>query len=327
MATNKKLSKATQRWISLPKNVQLEVLQKVWAEQSAAIRQEYPNVASVGLGYKAVNGVLQPYMSLAFLVDKKSSNGAQLPTAIKTSVLHEGKRLPVSIPTDVEEFGDSGPQLSYDASGGVIVRSVQVPGKAAGGAVCCLVKVDGKRGLHMLSCHHVLTLAEHVGACRAASNVTVFTPDGNRIGVLVENASLTPGAASQVDAAIALIDDGTDVTWRHSGMQPRSVNMGEAEPPRDCTVYAPDGSLISAKYNKTFPDTHIEFPNCGVIRIDCYKFDAKTRRGDSGSPIISEDGTLQAMHFWGDNGGTFSLAIPAGYLFSPGLFSGELILA
>lgn len=326
MAT-KKLSKTAQNWTSLPTDVQLEVLQKVWAKHSAAIRLEFPNVASVGIGYKAVDGVLQPYMSLAFLVDKKSNDCAQLPTAIRTSVVHQGVRVQVSIPTDVEEFGDSGPQLSYNASAGVVVRSKQVPGKAAGGAICCLVKVDGKPGLHMLSCHHVLTLAEHVGACRAASDATVFTPNGQRIGELAENASLTPGVASQVDAAIALIDEGADVTWRHSGMQPLSVNMGESEPPRSCTVYAPDGSLIPARFNKSFPDTHIKFPNCGLIRIDCYKFDARTRSGDSGSPILSENGTLQAMHFWGDDGGTFSLAIPAGYLFSPGLFSGELILA
>jgi hypothetical protein len=328
MASKSRGSHKPLRWEELSNSQQLESLVAIWHRRAAEFRREYPNVLSVGMGYKTTNGERLPKYCLAFLVDRKTDAGRQVPSFVRTFVDHQGSRRAVDVPTDVDALGDGELQQGVNAADGMVVASASNPALRKSGAVCCLARLQGHPDLFVLSCHHVLTLSPMVGGCRVVGDATVTTPNSVPFAKLFDFFPLRSGPPSQVDAAIALVAPGQEVRWEHSGVRPSRVNMGQVEPPKECTVLAPRGRFIGARYDKTYPDTQIPYPGCGMVRIDCYLFHTRTEGGDSGSPIVSADGALQAMHIFGDFKGTYSLAIPAGYLFRPGVFrSGVLELA
>jgi hypothetical protein len=319
-------SSASARWSDLSEQRKLAVLAGLCSRRSKTFKREFANVLSVGLGYKTSAGEVRPHLCLGFLVDRKTDSVRPVPTFIDTFIDMDGRRRRVSVPTDVEELGDSEPQATNVADG-ILVVSPGNPVVRATGAVCCLVKLEGQADLFALSCHHVLTLSPKAGGCRVISGAVVANRAGSPIGQLYEAVPMSPNTSSQLDAAIALIDPQVQVDWNHGGMRPTSVDMGLSEPV-DCTVYAPGGPL-DAVYIKTWPEVRLPYPGCGTVQIACaYQFTVDTRPGDSGSPVMGPAGTLYAMHFWGSPSTRFAMAIPAGYLFSPGVFAaGTLQLA
>jgi hypothetical protein len=318
---------STGTWEQLPSEKQLQVLTRLCRSRSKLLKREFPEVLSVGIGHKTTAGERLPTLCLGFLVLRKAEAGKQLPQAIRTTINIDGRRRQVHVPTDVEELADSGPHLATDAASGILVASASQPAIRGTGAVCCLVRAQGQPDLFALSCHHVLTLSPKVGGCRVVMDTLVADRQGVPFGQLFEAVPMTPQQPSQIDAAIARVEAGSTVEWLHSGMQPRSTDMGLSKP-QDCTIYAP-GRLVHAVYVKTWPEVQLPYPGCGDIQIVCaYQFQAATQPGDSGSPVIGGDGTLYGMHFWGSPSSNFAMAIPAGYLFGPGVFHvGTLELA
>jgi len=284
-------------------------------------------VLSVGVGHKTEAGEYLHTLCLGFLVMRKSEAGKQLPRYIKTVIEFDGRRRQVHVPTDVEELADSGPHLGTNTAAGILSVSASQPAVRGTGAVCCLVRAGGQPDLFALSCHHVLTLSPKVGGCRIVMDTLVADRQGVPFGQFFEAVPMAPNQPSQIDAAIARIDSGSTVQWIHSGMQPRNVDMGLSKP-QDCMIYAP-GRLVDAIYIKTWPEVQLPYPGCGNVQIVCaYQFRANTHPGDSGSPVIGGNGTLYGMHFWGSPSSNLALAIPAGYLFGPGVFHvGPLELA
>lgn len=321
------VASSTDLWEQLPSEKQLQVLAWLCRSRSKLLKREFPEALSVGVGHKTTAGKRLPTLCLAFLVLRKAEAGKQLPQTIRTTIKIDGRRRQVHVPTDVEELADSGPHLATNTAAGILVVSASQPAIRGTGAVCCLVRAKGQPDLFALSCHHVLTLSPKVGQCRIVMDALVADRQGVPFGQLFEAVPMTPHQPSQIDVAIARVEAGSMVQWVHSGMQPKSTDMGLSKP-QNCTIYAP-GRLVDAVYVKTWPEVRLPYPGCGDVQIVCaYQFQAATKPGDSGSPVIGGDGTLYGMHFWGSPSNNFAMAIPAGYLFGQGVFhAGTLELA
>jgi hypothetical protein len=312
----------------LPEKTQLKVLADLTERRGRELRRRYSNILAVGLGQKAVAGKVLPQLCLGFLVREKSRGApAQVPASVTTTVRYRGRLRRVSVPTDVEEAGQGEPQLATNAADGVLIASPSNAALRAKGAVCCLVRVQGRSGLYVLSCHHVLTLSGTLGQCRVQRDALVADGSGVPYAQLFDWVPMTPGAPSQLDAAISLVQAGNNVVWGHSGMQATAVDFGETKP-ENCSIFAPQGRVIPARFRKVWRELELPYPGCLVKIATAYQFDAQTFGGDSGSPVMDANGRLYGMHFWGDPQRSFALSIPAGLLFGPRVFAaGRLQLA
>ena len=320
-------------WGDLSESKQLDVLVALQKRRGAALRRASDNVLAVGLGHRTKAGEVREELCLGVLVQKKSGRAKeQVPATVTTTIEHEGRRRRVEVPTDVEELGSGGPQHALaatsatNAANGIIVTSPSAPAIAAKGSVCAVVQLQGQPDVFVLSCHHVLTLSEKLGKCRVLADAVVADTRRVPYAQLFEYVPITPGKKSQLDAAISLVQPGHSVTWAHSGARPVRVDFGTSKPV-NCTIYAP-GRLLGATYVKTWSEVRLQYHGCVVQIAAAYQFAAATMDGDSGSPVISPDGTLHGMHFWGNPANGLALSIPAGLLFQAGAFqSGTLQLA
>lgn len=315
-------------WGDLPERTQLKVLADLTERRGRQLRRRYSNILAVGLGQKAVAGEVLPQLCLGFLVQEKSNGApAQVPAAVTTTVQYRGRRRRVSVPTDVEEAGHGEPQLAKNAADGVLIASPSNAALRGNGAVCCLVRVQGRSGLYVLSCHHVLTLSGSLGQCRVQRDALVADSSGVPYAQLFDWVPMRPGASSQLDAAISLVQGGSNIEWTHSGMQATVVDYGETKP-ENCTIFAPRGRIARAIFRKVWRELELPYPGCLVRIATAYQFEAQTLAGDSGAPVMDANGRLYGMHFWGDPQRSFALSIPAGLLFGPRVFSvGRLQLA
>ena len=89
--------------------------------------------------------------------------------------------------------------------------------------------------------------------------------------------------------------------------------------PSNCLVYTPNGPL-PAIFVKEWANVPLPYPSCGnVVIAAAYQFKSPTQGGHSGSPVMTPQGLLFGMHFWGDAAKQIAFAIPAFVLFRPGL--------
>lgn len=305
-------------WLELDECTQREVLERLAKTRGARYRREFQELASVGFGYKRVKGEKLPQLCFAFLVLCKTEREPQLPKFIRAVVVHRGKRRHVDVPTDVEELGKAKPHAGANAAWGVYVASQNYPQINATGAICCLVRVEGRSELFALSCHHVLTLSSELPNGSVANDVLVADrAEHVPFGRLAACSPMKPNKPNQIDAALAVVNG--DTQWVYNGASVANVERGLVEP-RGCGIFTPRG-LEPATYIKTFYDLLLKYPTMSPVRIvAAYQFNASTLPGDSGSAVMDSNGTLYGMHFWGDPARNFSLAIPAGYLFQPAAF-------
>lgn len=318
MAVSDARRSARLTWQELDERAQHKVLERLAKTRGARYRREFRELASVGFGYKQVRGEKLPQLCFAFLVLRKTKRATQLPKFIRAVVVHRGKKRHVDVPTDVEELGKAKPQVGANAASGIYVASQNHPQINATGALCCLVRVEGRSELFALSCHHVLTLSSKLPNGSVANDVLVADRAQHvPYGHLATYSPMKPNKPNQIDAALAVVNG--DTHWVYNGASVATVEMGLVEP-RGCGIFTPRG-LEPATYIKTFYDVVLKYPTMSPVRIvAAYQFNASTLPGDSGSAVMDNDGTLYGMHFWGDPARSFSLAIPAGYLFQPAAF-------
>lgn len=316
-------------WDTLGRDEQLALLVKLCTARAAEFRRKFDGVLTLGVGYKTQGGERTKALCLAFLVkDKKDKVGRPVPETIVAFIERGGRRLRVYVPTDLEELGDGGPHVNANLASGILAAGLPNPAVRCTGAVCCLVRqIDAPSNVYALGCHHVLTLSAQTQGCAAlVSEVISNDLPSQPVAQLFEYLPMSPNVRSCHDAAIALLDSSVNATWLHSGRRPLRTETAAHEPP-GCRIYAPRG-VLPASYVKTWIDVPLFYPNCGWVYIArTYQFQADTLPGDSGSAVMSDDGTLYGMHFWGQSSNRLSMAIPAATLFSPGLFSIDFDLA
>jgi hypothetical protein len=250
---------------------------------------------------------------------------------VRTVITRRGRRRLCLIPTDVLMLGRGRPHNV------VVVRPPSGLLPFLIGTACCRVRVQGERGARfLLGCHHVFTLSKTDRDAAPLDKARLFRlwPDGTeeRIGTLDRYANLTPAPPRYgMDAALVRIENDNALrNW--SVLLPSSVSGG-ARVPEAFWIFTP-GRALRAQYEGVAVNLSLDWGNGVEVRIrTAYESIAKTQDGDSGSPVISDEGVLLGMHFYGlirtidGRDQKVSLAIPAHELFSDSTFGVPIQLA
>ncbi|MDO9074132.1 MAG: hypothetical protein Q7U73_12795 [Rubrivivax sp.] len=295
--------------------------------------KRFDDVLAVGAGFKKSAGEVSTSVCLGLLVSRKKSRlgkvSAPIPKRLTVSVQRDGKRVQLSIPTDVEELGKGKPQQAINAAAGIRAFNRSNSTQGVPGAACCVV-VDQSDAANrfVLGCHHVLALSLLTTGCEFFKDTDVSGRGAvQKFGGLFHPLPMAADGLACLDAALALVDAGTEVTWvSGEGIKPVRVEPGTKQPV-NCFVFTPDGPL-PAVFVKEWANVPLQYPRCGTVTIAAaYQFQVPTVGGHSGSPVMTPDGTLHGMHFWGDEQQQLAMAIPAFMLFRPGLFPVNFRLA
>lgn len=320
---------AWQRWESMTLTEQLAAVREVCGSRSDQLKRRFEGVLAVGAGYKKSKSEVSNDICLGFLVERKRKRSLQrpVPDRVVVELVRGGQKVRIAIPTDVEELGRGKPHGGVDLGTGVRASNQSNPAQGVPGAVCCVVEqTDNSANRYLLGCHHVFTISLLTQNCSAIATNVKSRSTAQQVGQLFEYLPMSGTGQPCLDAAIALVEPNTDVTWTLSGISPSVVEPG-LESPVNCAVYTPDGP-VPARFVKEWAKIPLRYPNCGMVVIEAaYQFQAATVGGHSGSPVMSPDGTLHGMHFWGDPQQLLAFAIPAFVLFRPGLFSVPFKLA
>ena len=315
-------------WNSLGKKAQFALVRRLIRTRGEQLKSRHHEILSVGIGYKTKAGDVQSTVCVGFLVRRKLKHvpGTPVPRSLYTYVQRKGQRRRCEVPTDVEELGrGGGPQSGINVASGVTALSSSNATSGINGAICCIAQeVGDARNRYLIGCHHVLARSKSAGECAASTSV-VKAATGGVVGRLFDVAALAPGGTVSVDAAIALVPPAVNAMWQFETLRPLRV-ASAAVPPSNCGVYTPRGFIVPATFIKLWRRVPLGY-SCGTVVIDtAYQFRAATIPGDSGSPVMSPDGTLHGMHFWGNVRDQMAYAIPAFVLFRPRLFSVPLRL-
>ncbi len=315
---------AVRRWNDLSPAQQLATVREVCGTKGRSLLKRFDGVLAVGAGFKKSGGHVSDEICLGLLVKKKrkrlSSTSRPIPKRVLVWVVINGTPTRLSIPSDVEELGMGGPQ--FNSARGIRAFNRKNSKQGVPGAACCVVvdKSDPANRF-VLGCHHVLALSMLTNGCSAFRETDVGTRINNaKFGELFHALPMAADGRPCLDAALSIIDSGVEVNWSSSdGIKPVRVEPGVNQP-SNCFVFTPDGPL-PAVFIKEWANIPLRYARCGIVLIAAaYQFKAATLGGHSGSPVMSPDGTLHGMHFWGDPQQGLAMAIPAFMLFQPGMF-------
>ncbi len=320
---------AERRWNELLPEQQLAVVREVCGNKGAALLKRFDGVLAVGAGFKKSANEVTETICLGLLVKRKRTRGVgrPVPERVVVSLAREGKRVRLSIPTDVEELGKGEPH-DVNVAEGVRAFNRNNPNQGVPGAACCVVvDVNQPANRFVLGCRHVLALSLITTGC-SAFNATDVADRGmtTRIGQLFFPLPMAPNGQPCLDGAISFLDPSIPVDWLSpQGVRPTIVEPGVRQP-QNCFVFTPNGPL-RAVFVKEWANVPLQYAGCGTVIIaGAYQFQAATVGGHSGSPVMSPDGTLFGMHFWGDPRQQLAMAIPAFMLFQSGRFPVDIRL-
>jgi hypothetical protein len=323
----KKSRRPKDAWPLLGEARQLALVQHLAKTQSKVYRNRYPDVLALGAGHRTRAGkVHHGEICLGFLVEAKTPAGAAgaIPRFIKAYATLKGKRRLCLVPTDVEALPKGSPHYTEDLSGGVAVQEVNAQGPRLTGAACCLVQEAGGPRRFLLGCHHVLALSA-VNGPNATTQVDVKLVSNNAyIGGLYSFMPLMADGTPCLDAALASVEDPSWLGPDFGQFKVAEVSNG-ADLPKTGQILTPR-LAVPALFVKAWNSHPLDYPFGPVVIEMVYQFEAKTYPGDSGAPVIGEDGTLYGMHFWGTDEPGTSMAIPAFLLFQSGQFQVDIQL-
>ena len=324
-----KLSVGMRRWNELNPGQQLAAVREICGTRGMALQKRFDGVIAVGAGFKMSAGIVSEAICLGLLVQKKRTIrvARPIPPRLGFSLKRGASRLRISVPTDVEELGEGEPH-AVNVAQGIRAFNRHNPSQGVPGAACCLVEdVNQPSDRYVLSCRHVLALSLISGECAAFNDTDVADRAmSTRIGQLFFPLPMASNGQPCLDGAISLLDPSIPVQWQAQGVTPATVEPG-VDQPSNCYVFTPNGPLPAA-FVKEWANVQLQYANCGTVVIaGAYQFQADTVGGHSGSPVMTQDGTLFGMHFWGDPGQRLALAIPAFMLFQHGRFPVDIRLA
>jgi hypothetical protein len=333
-------------WDRLSPKRQLEIALAVARRRGKRLQQAYPNVVSVGAGYRTRRQQDLPTdeVCLRFLVHRKwrssKRRGDAIPRFVRTRVGIRGKTRVLDIPTDVTEFRFGEPQLALPLTAGITARH---EGKARDhGSACCMVcNVASPAERYLLSCYHLFSpvMNELPGAidCIDADGGAVIgplleiaDPDGPRVALDAALASVTlpdvdrfsiwdrAPVTRATDAMLDALDAGASLFVSGRRLAPAVGDLPAA---------ARHGPL-PARFQSRFPNA-IPFDyrrsSGRIFRFaDTLQYIAAVRPGDSGAAVMDGLGTLYGMHFYGQGNVGFALSAPR--LFDPDVFPFDIEL-
>jgi hypothetical protein len=363
---------ALERWNRLSLARRFEIAQRVVRSRMARWAKRYPGLVSVGVGHKlartpaqkrAAQRQAQPQPGAApargrrrvrwllgaldreqicirFVMARKweddiqgSDHPQRIAPLVNTTAVVRGRRLRLSIPTDVDQHAGGAAQAALDATDGIRVVDMADESNRCLGAFCCVVRDRRRRaGRYLLSCQHVLALSANSPDFSPLGETEVRTRSPDRpCGTLFDFASLGDGTAYGCDAALAELTvpedprmwDVAPVAIADAFDRPESLELAV---PRSNPAARRRRGPVSADFIDIQFGPLIRFNERCSVRFEAVlRYRAATVEGDSGSAVVGPDATLYGMHFYQfDNG--IGCAIPAYLLFRPGLFDIDIRL-
>jgi tetratricopeptide (TPR) repeat protein len=197
---------------------------------------------------------------------------------------------------------------------GVSIGPGEVPGGTlSAGTLTCIVR-DSAGKVYMLSAGHVFRAAPGTPVIQPASMDGGQLP-GNRVGVITRTTDLKAHESNSAYASIAACDD--NVKWSPEILgigQPMGIadsndlSLGERLKISGRTSGIRSG-VITGLYTTASIAVNVEG---GVYLFsDLILTSAMSSAGDSGAPVVTDDGRLVGMVFAGSNEATFVMPIRA----------------
>ncbi|MEO0651740.1 MAG: hypothetical protein AAFZ65_13775 [Planctomycetota bacterium] len=311
---------------------QLELVREVVADRTDLLVQAYASLGAVGYGDRLVGERVEHEPCLVFYVDRKLSERSRklpaeqrLPKHVLAHATVARKRRQVAIPTDVRE--GAGPTVFRAHSTTPTRRRKKVRVESAAGAVLgvptLVVRLRNASDTrlpdrYLLSCLHVLGVTEkdHPGLPEAE----LALPEGAPFAVSTRKAGslIDASTGDSFDAALARVDGGPEpleALRKAVPEQPTARARLRWQIPPRYVVWTARGTLAAERLGfLEGANALVAYKTPGGELVTSHRELVEslvdTEPGDSGSPVVSEDGTkLLGMHIAGI--GRRALMIPA----------------
>jgi hypothetical protein len=306
------------------------LVEDIVVTRRAELVRAYPDAIDVMAAQRRRRGRLSAAAEpcVKFLVEKKWRGRRTRRTdrhipAVLLAALREGDHRRVyGVPTDVEEIGGRARVRPHGAS--VMVERATASEE---GVLTCAVRRGS--ATFALGCRHVLSLSESFPtASPTGLAVTLAKPPGLQIGVTsgVEGLLRDADHGESFDAQLVEVTSNEALRLALGGLGVTRLASDEM-PPHRFFVLTPDG-LVGATFSGTVRHRPAYTLGPRWIQHDLlfeYQPDESLHPGDSGSPVVSEDGTvLLGMHVAGttDHQPPLAYMIPAHHLLDPRRYTG-----
>lgn len=322
---------------------QFLLMREIIETRGAELKRAYPGVRSIACGYRRRTNRLKREHCITFVVDAKKphhqlADAERIPGELLAYTRVRNQRRLVAVPTDVED-GDIYRRIIPHT---VCTAKIEACTPALGvlGVITALVRIirsgSSEPGLFALSCAHVFNLAqEYYENYAHDTQISLNVPTGDpRKGNVFGAASSHLGFIRHqflfsFDASLVEIDQ-TKLTLLEDAVckrRPSKVAWSYDQIPDTYQIWAPNQEPISAEKHHHWAGAEltINYKNSmGNPVVDVWHrelVESKTAvalaEGDSGSPVISSDGSLfLGMHIAGSGGSAYM--IPAWQLVDAG---------
>lgn len=332
------------RWSDLSTVEQFQIALGVARRRGRVLTRTFDNVVSVGAGFRLRGDAndLVDEVCLCFLVRRKwadrRTRTQKIPQFVVAYANVRGKRLRVSIPTDVSEFKGGAPQSALNLTSGVMSTIGGNPMDL--GSVCCLVRnaaLPNER--YLLSCYHVFSRTLD----RPPQAGIDCSAGGVAIGSTIDAASAI--GTSALDAALVRVDDPATTEISVWGLAPsrratdfdieQMVGRGQlfvlgrqVAPAAGGLPEEARSDPVPAVFRQIIPvPTEYDYRATAGRTFtfsETIEYKAAVRPGDSGAALVDTQGMVYGMHFFGRDG--FGYSLSAARLFDPGIFSLDIAL-
>jgi len=321
---------------ALPAEQKWTIITEIIVSRAGELLRAYPDALDVMAGHRrrrrgSGRGRLVPEPCLKFLVSRKWPRGKRGPHArrIPERVLAfgdvEGQRRLLAVRTDVES---TGARVGVRAQGAPVV--VEWKGAHTRGALACALRRSSTgETLFGMGCRHVLSLAQSFPTSNPVNlPVGLDAPAGAVVGATRRIAGLLREAENgpSFDAQLLEVTNVDAFRVALAGLGASTVGS-DGIPPDRFVILTPRGP-IGATFSAVVRDRPVYTVGTRRIQHEILfesEPDQATGEGASGSPVVTEDGTvLLGMHVAGTGAQQPPLAymIPAEKLFDSGQYTG-----
>lgn len=325
---------------------QLQVLAELVETRKAELLRAYPFVEALAYGFGTKNGRIRREPCVTFIVTAKVKESSRrlpqkdcIPKYLLAFSTIAGKRTLCAVPTDVEERARFD-QVRAHAANPAILCQAPGPGgstileRGAATTAVTVIRADAPPDdtVYLMSCLHLLGMPGSVPADQRSA-IQVCNAAGQRIGDLSEfRGFLSLQFGRAFDSALARIDPEAQSAIQALGLPTQRI-FSEGDLPLNVTIRTPRGERkarflrIHHRGAANIPRTvaYRFFPNSQEVQlehdvlVEVQVTQSKTIGGDSGSPVVDEEGRLIGMHIAG--GDSIAFMIPAYELFHPANYS------
>jgi hypothetical protein len=316
------------------------IITEIVLSRTGELLRAYPDALDIVAGNRRRRhgkggGRLVPEPCLKFLVRSKWSRrkpglqARRIPDRVLAYGGVEGQRRLYAVRTDVE---GTEAHVQVRAQGArVVVRRKQggEQATASGALACALRRSTTGDTLFSLSCRHVLSLSQSFPTSSPIDlSVGLEAPAGAVVGTTTRIEGLLREASKgrSFDAQLLEVTDKVALRVALAGLGVSTVGR-DSVPPNRFVILTPEGR-ISATFSVVVRDRPIYTVGTRQIQHEILfesEPDEATGEGSSGSPVVTEDGSvLLGMHVAGNGADQPPLAymIPAEKLFDPEQYTG-----